>query len=168
MELLDQSSNLSWLHGVNVFSIETHDRFRDNSTTTVLAAFPEDKFHRSQSGEFLVFSRKDVTTPDNLPDIIRISPRGSKSLSFERKNVNGAHWGFMAINDQKFQLHPNEPGEPPASIHFEISLSGHSRICARISLESDKAQPVVFKIILKTDQKTILNSEQVVYASFEI
>lgn len=163
VELFDPLTDLSWMNGVSVFSVETHDRFRENSTASVLNALTDHEFARSTSGEFLVFTRKKLDPAKPCPPVIRLTPHNAVLHPCQRINVPDAPWGFMILDDRTFQLHPGAPLDRPTSIAFPVEFDGHSRISATVLLDHPDAQPVTFEMTLSQDGGEALKMEKTLY-----
>jgi hypothetical protein len=154
-----------WVSGTTCVSVELHDRFQPGCTEIVEAAFPASTFDRRQSGEYSVFVRRQGGSREEQVDVIaaevvRLAPNSLRPLRFRLINVSPEPWGFRVIDENTFQLHPNNPGEPPAEIEFKIDLSGQSQFSTRIFVEGFGTQDVIFSVTMICDNSIILREEK--------
>jgi hypothetical protein len=69
----------------------------------------------------------------------------------------------MIIDENTFQLHPNNPGEPPAEMEFTIELSGQKQFSTRISdfRRRVRTQDVIFSVTMSNDGIAFAEERQV-------
>jgi len=142
-----------WIAGTACISVEMHDRFRPGCTEIVEAALSAADFDRCQSGEYSVFIRRQSRfgkVKDNgvESEVLQLAPTSLRPLRFRLVNVSPEPWGFMIIDENTFQLHPNNPGEPSAEMEFTIELSGQKQFSTRISVEGFGTQDVIFSVTM--------------------
>ena len=152
-EVFSEPHCAEWVAGTGCISVEMHDRFRPGCTEIVEAALSAADFDRCQSGEYSVFIRRQSRfgkVKDNgvESEVLQLAPTSLRPLRFRLVNVSPEPWGFMIIDENTFQLHPNNPGEPPAEMEFTIELSGQKQFSTRISVEGFGTQDVIFSVTM--------------------
>ena len=154
-----------WVSEAMCVSVELHDRFKPGCTETVEAAFPPSTFDRRQSGEYVVFVRRQGPSCSDedygvVREVVRLAPSSLRLLHFRPINVSPEPWGFMIIDETTFQLHPNKPGESTAQIEFTIDLSGQCQFSTRILVEGFGTQDAIFSVEMGSHDSNVLHEER--------
>jgi FkbM family methyltransferase len=190
VEVFSDPRCAEWVSGTTCVSVEMHDRFRPGCTETVQAALSAEVFDRRQSGEYSLFIRRqsrirEVNDHGVEPELVQLAPDslskpmlvrpllldqsavgrdGTAQLHgaprFRLMNVSSELWGFIIIDENTFQLHPNNPGEPLAEMELTINLSGQNQFSTRILVEGFGTQDVVFSVTLGKHDSIILHEER--------
>jgi FkbM family methyltransferase len=162
IEVFASPSATNWLDKVRLITVETHDRFRPESTATVVNAL-RNRFSQRRSGEFQVFERKadsagngTVSEPKEASHLIW---RCSGFRGMEIANVNAAPWGIMLVDEETLQLHPNPPSGPDAQAIFQISFMNYVRFETECTLPADARGQVVFGIGIYESGNAIIKED---------
>jgi hypothetical protein len=131
----------------------------------VQAALSAEAFERHQSGEYSVFVRRQsplraVNDQGSVSKVVQLGPTSLRPLRFRLINVHPEPWGFMIIDENTFQLHPNNPGEPPAEMEFAIDLSGQNHFSTGLLLEGFGTGDVIFSVTMGDDSSIFLREER--------
>lgn len=130
-----------WHRDAMCVTVETHDSWVPGCLATVQACFDEANHERVWSGEVWAFVRRDATA-DALPPRLMLLEPPLAHLPIELTDVPDGIWGFMLFDDHSCQLHPNEAGQPPATLAIEREFAGQQRFGATLSLP-EKARAAV-------------------------
>jgi FkbM family methyltransferase len=165
VDVFSDPSCAEWLSGTSCVSVEMHDRFRPGCTETVQAALSAEAFERHQSGEYSVFVRRQsplraFNDQGSVSKVVQLGPTSFRPLRFRLINVHTEPWGFMIIDENTFQLHPNNPGEPPAEMEFAIDLSGQNHFSTGLLLEGFGTGDVIFSVTMGDDSSIFLREER--------
>jgi FkbM family methyltransferase len=136
-----------WHQEALCVTVETHDSWVPGCLATVQACFPEDRFERLWSGEVWGFIRRDGRPRDIVPPLMLFEPPLAQ-LPIELIDVSDGIWGFMLFDAHSCQLHPNAPGEPPATLATERTFAGQRRFVATLSLPAKARDAVRFSFEL--------------------
>jgi hypothetical protein len=69
-------------------------------------------------------------------------------LPIELVDVSEGIWGFMLFDENSCQLHPNDAGQPPATLAIERVFAGQRRFVATASLPAKARDAVRFSFEL--------------------
>jgi FkbM family methyltransferase len=136
-----------WHQEALCVTVETHDPWIPGCLATVEACFPEDRYERMQSGELQAFIRRGAEQPSSALSLPLFEPTLAR-LPIELSNVSDGIWGFMMFDDHSCQLHPNDPGELPATLAIEREFAGQQRFAATLSLPAKARSAVRFSFEL--------------------
>jgi FkbM family methyltransferase len=158
------SADLSWMLNTAVISVETHDRFRKESSNVVDAAFASG-YERDRSGEFVIFRKCGLPCTHGSINLIETvgSPHSERILA------TSSEWGFRLIGNDCFQLHPGAVGGPPAQIRLPIDLGRAWVFKSRITVAHPEAHgPVRFSIQLADENGPVTSDERICWPEQEI
>jgi len=162
VEIFSASDAQNWIKNARLISVETHDRFRSDSTSTVVSAL-EDDFIQFRSGEFLVFTREGasdadsaISGQDNEGKLIWQTPYFQ---DMELANVDAAPWGIMLIDDETLQLHPNPPSAAPAEAIFRFVIPKGLSFRTQCQLPPTSQGAVIFGLQAVQSAKVLISEE---------
>jgi FkbM family methyltransferase len=97
-------------------------------------AFPEDDFVLSRHEDMVVFTRRRPAglTVEGGPQVVHLIPMAPYNRFYRLANVSDDLFSFYKFDSSSFQLAPNPPNTPPATIKFEINFEKHSQFCSHI------------------------------------
>lgn len=130
-----------WHQEAVCVTVETHDSWAPGCLAAVQACFDEARYERVWSGEVWAFIRRDGKPAAAAPRLMLLEPPLAR-LPFALTDVSDGIWGFMLFDDHSCQLHPNNAGEPPATLSVERDFAGQRRFAARLALP-EKARAAV-------------------------
>lgn len=146
LEVFSDPSAGRWIAGASCISVETHDRFKPGSAAAVEAAISADQFDRTWSGEFVVYRRRQPLPGDerSVAEPILLGGGSPRPIAFDLVNIPHPEWGFRAIDEETWQLHPNQPGNGPAELRVKLRLEGYRRFTSACHLAGQCLHPVIF------------------------
>ena len=109
------------------------------------ACFPEDRYDRVWSGEVWAFVRRDVRADTSPPPLMLLEPPHDR-LPIELIEVSDGIWGFMLFDGHSCQLHPNDAGQPPATLAIERDFAGQRRFRTGLALPGKARAAVKFSV----------------------
>jgi len=95
------------------------------------------------SGEVWAFIRRDVQVTASPPRLMLLEPPHSR-LPIVLADVSDGIWGFILFDEHSCQLHPNDSGQPPATLAVERDFAGQRRFRAEMSLPAKARHAVRF------------------------
>lgn len=155
LELFSATDAGEWLRGARYVSLETHDRFKPGCSDAVHRALSPTEFEHEQTRDFHVFRRRNggPKSPgfhaSRRP--ISLIPSSLYRRPFALVNVPKEPWGFRIIDEQTFQVHPNEPGREASEIVFTLEKADQTRFATRCHLPNQSEYPVVFTVRFMND-----------------
>jgi FkbM family methyltransferase len=148
-----------WHQDALCVTVETHDSWIPGCLATVEACFDQARFERVWSGEVWAFIRRDVEPCGSVPRVKLLEPTQAR-LPIMLDNVSDGLWGFMIFDGDSCQLHPNAPGEPPATLAVERDFSGQRRFAATLSLPAKARDAVRFSFELRDENANAVAGDQ--------
>lgn len=136
-----------WHQEALCVTVETHDAWIPGCLAAVQACFPEDRFDRVWSGEVWAFIRREAGLCAAASPMMLLEP-GLARLPIELVAVSEGIWGFMLFDEHSCQLHPNEAGQPPATLAVERVFAGQRRFATTAALPAKARDPVRFSFEL--------------------
>jgi FkbM family methyltransferase len=137
-----------WHQEALCVTVETHDSWVPGCLATVQACFDEARYQRVWSGEVWAFIRRDGEPDAAAPRVMLLEPQLAR-LPFELTDVSDGIWGFMLFDDDSCQLHPNDAGQPPATLAVEREFAGQQRFAATMVLPEKARDAVRFSFELR-------------------
>jgi FkbM family methyltransferase len=122
-----------WLRHVDVALVRMYESSSPGAMASVRACFDDEHFEQRRHGEMELFTRRVplMAMPPTPYDAFVV--RGEPGTTpFQLRDVAGTGWAFFIFDGTNCQLHPNAPGQRPASAIFPVQLAGHSRMVSRI------------------------------------
>ncbi|HML10908.1 MAG TPA: FkbM family methyltransferase [Stellaceae bacterium] len=137
-----------WHQKAMCVTVETHDSWAPGCLAAVQACFDEARYERVWSGEVWAFIRRNGKANVPPPRLMLLEPMLAR-LPLELTDVSEGIWGFMLFDDHSCQLHPNNAGEPPATLTVERDFAGQRRFAATLSLPEKARDAVRFSFELR-------------------
>jgi FkbM family methyltransferase len=130
-----------WHQDALCVTVETHDSWIPGCLATVQGCFDEARYESLWSGEVWAFIRRGGEPSVAPPRLMLLEPSLAR-LPIELRDVSEGIWGFILFDDYSCQLHPNEAGQPAATLEIERGFAGQRHFAATLSLP-DKARDAV-------------------------
>jgi hypothetical protein len=130
----------------------------------IAEGFPEAVYARRDAGRYALFYRREVYSPAPALPAVFLVDAAADLRPLQLRNVSPDPWGFFAIGNHGFRLHPNEPYEPTAQVTFTKHNRGYTKFMARLQVGNPAAGAVRFRIAIVTEagELEIMAAEEVV------
>ena len=147
-----------WLRFVDVALVRLYEGSAPGATAMVEACFDPAVFERRKLSDMDMFVRRTplMAMPPGPPEMHLV--RGEPGLApFQLRDVIATGWAFFVFDGTSCQLHPNPPGQAPASAVFQVQLAGHTKFASGLQhAGAAGAAPVQFTVTVQREDGAVL------------
>jgi FkbM family methyltransferase len=147
------SGERRWLEEVSCFyAFKSAGRWpRPDDEALLQATFPDTLFDKiSEEHDLRVFPRRTTqkSAASYQREPVQLVPPSPQNRHFVLENVPADPFNFYRFDYSSFQLAPNPPGEPVATLRLRMPLSGHTGFHTKIVTGPTKSAALNFHITM--------------------
>jgi FkbM family methyltransferase len=155
-----------WLRHLDTALVLPYPGLAAGSESLLATCFPPAFFEHGKRGDYALFQRRTplYAAPPPPPPL----PLFSDALGLAPLLLEGlepAPWAFFVFGSNNCQLHPNQPGLPPARAAFPRELTGQTQFVTTLQHAGNGGAPIVFTCTLEdASGSALLRAEQTLAA----